>query len=64
MRWHHARRRVGEGQFRFILPMSGRFLAFITGGTPISDRMSGYFSRINGVTGDMWLSDVSTNGTV
>lgn len=34
-------------QFPFILPMSGKFRAFITVGTPILVRMSGYSGRIN-----------------
>ena len=34
---------AAEGQFPFILPMSGKFLASIIGGMPTLARTSGYF---------------------
>ncbi len=40
-------------QFPFILPMSGKFRAFITVGTPILVRMSGYLSPVSAVMGVM-----------
>ncbi len=42
-----------QRQFPFILPMSGKFRAFITVGTPILVRMSGYLSPVSAVMGVM-----------
>ena len=36
-----------QGQFPFILPMSGGFPVCVTDGMPISDQMSGCFNPIN-----------------
>ncbi len=40
-----------QGQFPFILPMSGKFLACITGGMPILGWMSEFHSSVNVVMG-------------